>query len=84
MRNDRLNFTLTKSEENDFYRIKPLPGEAYDFWKKVADERDLDYRTIISSNYGTFSGLKRGHNTYWCYPFLLKCKFNPKNYKDAE
>jgi hypothetical protein len=68
----RLHFSLTKQELSDFRKLRPVEGEAIDFWGKVAISRGLDPKTIISDRKG-FSGLPEGHGKHWCFPSKLRC-----------
>lgn len=72
----RQTFQLTVLEQKRFRRLKPVPGEAVDFWKLAAHERGMDPDTVISNGKG-FSALPYGHGKHWCYPIALKCKKRP-------
>lgn len=76
----RNTFALTTTERSEFYRLRALPGEAVEFWQKVAVARGLDPYSVIS-NGNTFTALSKGHGKQWCYPLPLKNKRNPL-YKD--
>lgn len=69
-------YSLTKQELYQFRKLRPIEGEAIDFWAKVAISRGLDPQTIISDRKG-FSGLPENHGKPWCYPMRLKCRKRP-------
>ena len=77
----RKQYQLTPFEFKVFQRLAPFPGVAFSFWKRVADARGLDYKTIIS-NGQSFTALPVGHAKPWCWPIALKCKKKPA-YVDA-
>lgn len=72
----RTQVILTKSEQAEFTQLKPEPGDAWTFWKKVAAARGLDHRSLIDQK-GKLSGLPKGHKHHWCYPIPLQCKQKP-------
>lgn len=81
----RETFKLTSEERARFYRLRPIVGEAFDFWKGVAKARDLDYKTIYYLD-GEYSGLPvekhwsvKDLDRGWCWPIPLKCKIKPEN-----
>lgn len=67
---------LTPSEQRRYNHLKPLVGEAFDFWKDVSRVRGLDYSTILFED-GYHTALLLGHGVDWCYPYPLICKFKP-------
>ncbi len=75
----RKTYYLNSSEINRFYRLRPVQGEAWDFWKTVALVRGLDYKSIIgdTENKHKFTALAMNHKKQWCYPWALKCSQPP-------
>ncbi len=73
----RKTFKLTSDERYRFRRLKPLPHQAFDFWKEVAKDRNLDPASIMWTD-GELSGLPLGHGKWWCFPVPLKCKIDPE------
>ncbi len=69
----RTEFQLTSQELAAFAKIRPIPGEAWDFWEKVALGRGMDFRTILYTD-GHYSALPLGHRKPWCDPLPLKCR----------
>jgi hypothetical protein len=76
---DRVEFKLSRAEQDHFNDLRPLPGEALDFWRAVAVTRGLDPQTILPVRLGgwDFTGLPVGHSHHWCWPIPLKCKHKP-------
>jgi hypothetical protein len=72
----RKQFELSAIEKRQFARLRPIQGEALDFWGRVAYVRGLDPATIISEA-GKFTALPMGHGHHWCYPSKLKCSKPP-------
>jgi hypothetical protein len=71
----RITILLTSAEMDQFRRIKPEQGKAWDFWRRVADVRDCDYRTLFyRPGAGGITALPTGHKKHWCYPEPLECK----------
>lgn len=76
----RVKVELNRQEWSDYCGIRPIPGEAFLFWKSVADDRGLDPRSLFSAD-GTaraVSGLTNGHDKHWCWPSPLECKHKPR------
>ena len=69
----RQTIVLTEPEWDEFNRLRPIPGEAFDFWQKVSLARRLDYKTLLPQH-ETMSALPLGHTEHWCWPSTLKCK----------
>ena len=79
----RESFTLTPEEVFEFRRLRPLPDEAFEFWRLVAHKRGLDYKTIIGTDtdftgHVTFTAMSLGHGKQWCWPAPLKCMSPPR------
>ena len=80
---ERQTYELTKEEQTELDRLSSLrfsTGEPiWKFWKGVARDRNLDYRTILGLFFERykFSALPLNHNKDWCYPFPLKCIRTP-------
>lgn len=70
---ERVEIYLTKLEKERLYRLRPSPGEAFDFWKDVADVRGLDYSTIYVLG-SSCTALPIGHKKHWCFPLSLKAE----------
>ncbi len=69
----RVTFTLTPRERDEFEALRPIQGEAWKLWQKVATKRGQDYRSIMVDN-GKITALPAGHGLPWCYPMPVKCK----------
>jgi len=69
---ERQHFVLSVREQDERGSLRPIPGEAFDFWRRVANKRGIDPGSIISNRNG-FTGLPQGHRRAWCYPMRLKC-----------
>lgn len=72
----RIEIRLSKDENREFRRLKPVPNVAFTFWERVAKLRDLDPGSIVWTD-GKLTGLPLRHNQHWCYPVPLKCKVDP-------
>lgn len=72
----RIEIVLTSPEWDSFNNIRPFQGEALSFWRRVAEVRNLDPKSILSLN-DKFTALPTGHEHHWCYPLALKCKRKP-------
>lgn len=78
----RNTYTMTGVEVARFNRLRPFPGEALSFWAKVAVDRGVDSKSMITAGHqGTFTALPVNHGDQWCFPFTLKCTKKP-SYKD--
>ena len=64
---------LTAVEFRQFARLRPIQGEAFAFWHRVAVARKLDPASVISDG-AAFTALPENHDVHWCYPIQLKCK----------
>lgn len=74
----RRKYQLEPVEQRQFSKLRPLQGEAFAFWGKVARARGLDPRTLITDGRnGEFTALPLGHDKHWCYPFALRCSKKP-------
>ncbi len=74
----RIEIKLTKDEQREFRRLKPVQNAAFAFWERIAISRQLDPATIMWHD-GKYSGLPQGHmGRWWCYPMPLKCTTDPK------
>lgn len=73
----RQHFNLTAPERERFDMLRPIPGDAFAFWRQVAQARGLDPGSIIGIPNGTFTALPLGHNKHWCFPFPLVCRNRP-------
>lgn len=71
---DRIVFALDPIEWSDFQGIRPFLGDAFAFWREVANRRQLDPKSIIWISGDKYSALPRGHRAHWCYPMPLRCK----------
>ena len=71
----RRTFELNE-EQQKFLRMHSHPQRVWDFWRKLAHELDIDYRSIIAGRaYNTFTALPLNHNRPWCWPAVpLVCK----------
>lgn len=69
----RNKFQLTAIEFRKFRNLNPFPGEAFGFWKKVAKDRGLDYKTFIT-NGEHFTAMALNHGKHFCWPLALNCK----------
>lgn len=72
----RQSFTLTDVEQRAFDRLPPFEGAAWAFWLRVAQARNLDVGSIISST-PKFTALPEGHDKPWCHPRPLVCAKRP-------
>ena len=72
----RKQFELDRFERNRFQSLNPFQDEAFMFWRRVAQVRNLDPESVIS-NGNTFTALPIGHGKWWCFPMPLKCKKKP-------
>jgi hypothetical protein len=72
----RESFKLTSPERDRFNDLRSDQGEAFKFWKAIAAAHNLDYKSIISDERGsfTFTALPLDHDKHWCWPMELKCK----------
>lgn len=78
----RNTYTMTEIEVTKFNRLRPFPGEAFTFWKRVAVDRGVDPGSMITEGHkAKFSALPLNHGKQWCFPFALKCVKKP-TYKD--
>jgi hypothetical protein len=73
---ERRTFKLSPAEDDEFNRLRPIPGEAFEFWGRVAARRGLSPRTIISDKH-VFSGLPAHYVGPWCWPMTLVCQHKP-------
>lgn len=76
---ERKVYHLTTEEASRWERLPPVDGRAWDFWRSVAADRGLNYRTILGVNdrFYEFTALPVGHRKPWCYPMPVKCKAAP-------
>jgi hypothetical protein len=74
---ERQHFALTSQEYDEFLHLRPIPGEAFDFWRKVARDRKVDPGSIISE-FGRFTALPLGHRDHWCHPAPLHLSSRPR------
>lgn len=67
---------LTPREDDAFNRLRPVPGDAFDFWRKVTADRGLDPVTVtsFSGSEKDVSALPLGHGKHWCWPSALHMK----------
>ena len=72
----RKKFELTHIELAQFNRLRPIQGEALAFWARVALNRELDPKSVISEGL-KFTALPKGHGKWWSFPIPLKCKKQP-------
>ena len=81
----RNSYYLDKFEIDKFNRLLPKDGEAYAFWRSVAHDRGLDYRTIISmpNRWDEFTALPLGHGKEWCWPMPAKCRNPPPKFVEG-
>lgn len=77
---DRVKITLSEQER---VTLKGLPldiGKGFEFWRRIADDRGVDARTIMLDGIGAITALPLEHGRdAWCYPLPLKCKRPPTN-----
>jgi hypothetical protein len=78
----RLSFMLTPDERKTLDQLPyaPATGEfAWRFWRTVARERGLDYKTIIGDekDRSKFTALPLDHGKHWCFPEALTCTNPP-------
>lgn len=71
----RKNYAMPEKWRPKFDALIPAPGHAFNFWRALAYEMQLDASSIIGDEVKpyTFSALPIGHTKHWCYPIPLKC-----------
>ncbi len=74
---ERQHFALTSQEYDEFLHLRPIPGEAFDFWREIARRRKVDPGSILSE-YGRFIALPLGHHDHWCHPAPLHFASRPR------
>lgn len=68
----RTNYKLNEQEIDKFHRLRPLPEQAFEFWREVAVSRGLDPVTVLHVGAYVFSALPYGHGCHWCWPANLR------------
>lgn len=74
----RVPIKLTSQERDTFDALKPNPGEAFDFWREVAWQRDMDPDSLMYSELKGVTGMPVGHGLPWCHPMTLRCRNRPQ------
>lgn len=74
----RQTYQLEPFEQRQFWKLRPVQGEALFFWGKIARNRGLDPTSLITDGRnGKFTGLPLNHDQHWCYPIPLRCSKKP-------
>jgi hypothetical protein len=75
----RKTYELTPQEASELRSLREVPGEAFKFWKRVAERCVVDPSTIIgiTNNRSKFTALPFGHGKWWCWPSALECAHKP-------
>lgn len=75
----RETFRLSPEESALFRSLLPHQEVAWSFWKRVANSRSLDYKSIIGNPFDreSFTALPLKHGKHWCWPHELKCARSP-------
>lgn len=76
----RARYSLTLAEIDDLNRLRPAEGVAFPFWRRIAADRGVDPKTIITAvgNHHAFTALPIGHKKpHWCWPSALTLTKRP-------
>lgn len=75
---NRVVIVLTQPEQRRFRKLRPISGEAQNFWWKVARDRGLDPGSVLTVD-GVTSGLPKEHTKHWCWPYAARYKSKPED-----
>ena len=71
----RTTIVFTSSEHDAFARLH-TPEQIWGFWRRAAEARGLDYKSLFWRN-NAVTGLPKDHGQHWCWPSPLLCRHKP-------